>query len=146
MKVIVSPVFALLFLTYGCFAQSEWTSVRELKAGTRVVVVERSGAESTGRVARVDDIALTLDKGRAISRDSVARLYLTKRGSIMKRALIGAIAGAGIGTALGVIATVATKSDGLAAAGGFLYGIPVGAAIGAATVGRKRGRLIYESR
>lgn len=145
MKVLISPFLLLLFLSVGCFAQSDWSSIRDLKPGTRVVVVERSGAESKGRVTRADDTTVLLDKGRTISRDSIARVYLTKRGSILKRALIGAAAGAGIGTAVGVIVTVATKSEGLAAAGGFLIGIPAGAAVGAATAGRKRGRLIYES-
>jgi hypothetical protein len=144
-KTIFVSIFAILFIVSGCFAQSDWASVRDLKSGTRVVIVERTGAETKARVSRADDTTVFLDKGRTIARDSIARVYLTKRGSILKSALIGAAAGAGIGTAIGVGVTVATKGDGLAAAGGFLVGIPVGAAVGAATVGRKRGRLIYES-
>ena len=145
MKAIFVSIFTILFIVSGCFAQADWSAVRELKPGTRVVVVERSGAETKGRVSRSDDAVIILDKGRAISRDSIARVYLTKRGSILKRALIGAAAGAGIGVAIGVGVTAATKGEGLAAAGGFLIGIPAGAAVGAATTQRKRGRLIYES-
>ena len=145
MKAIFLSIFVVLFIVSGCFAQSDWAAVRELKPGTRVVIVERSGAETKARVSRVDDSSLFLDKGRNIARGSIARVYLTKRGSILKRALIGAAAGAGIGVAIGVGVTAATKGDGLAAAGGFLIGIPAGAAVGAATTGRKRGRLIYES-
>ena len=144
-KAIFVSIFAMLFIVSGCFAQSDWGSVRELRGGTRVVIVERSGAVTKGRVSRSDDAAVFLDKGRTIGRDSIARVYLTKRGSILKRALIGAAAGAGIGVAIGVGVTAAAKGDGLAAAGGFLIGIPAGAAVGAATTGRKRGRLIYES-
>jgi hypothetical protein len=144
-KAIFVSIFVVLFIVSGCTAQSDWGTVRDLKPGTRVVVVERSGVETKGRVGRSDDEALFLEKGRTIERDSIARVYLTKRGSILKRALIGAVAGAGIGVAVGVGVTAATKGDGLAAAGGFLIGIPAGAAVGAATTGRKRGRLIYES-
>jgi len=145
MRAICLSFFAVLFLSSGCFAQSDWAAVRDLKPGTRVLIVERSGAETKGRVSRVDDLSIVLQKGGTSDRHSIARVYLTKRGSMLKRALIGAAAGAGIGTAIGAAVVVATKSDGLAAAGGFLYGIPVGAVIGAATTGRKRGRLIYES-
>lgn len=145
MKAIFVSIFAMLFIVSGCFAQSDWAAVRELKPGTRVVIVERTGAETKARVNRVDDASVFLDKGRTIARDSIARVYLTKRGSIVKRALIGAAAGAGIGTAVGVGVTAATKTNGLAAAAGFLIGVPVGAAVGAATTGRKIGRLIYES-
>jgi len=144
-KAIFGSIFAILFIVSGCFAQSDWAAVRELKSGTRVVIVERTGAETKARVSRTDDTTLFLDKGRTIARDSIARVYLTKRGSILKRALIGAAAGAGIGVAVGIGITAATKSNGLAAASGFLIGIPVGAAVGAATAGRKRGQLIYES-
>jgi hypothetical protein len=145
MRAIFLSIICLFVFGPICFGQSEWAAVRELKPGTRVVVVERNGSETKGRVSRAEDTALLLDKGRTVARDSIARVYLTKRGSILKRALIGAAAGAGIGVAIGVGVTLATKSEGLAAAGGFLIGIPAGAAVGAATTGRKRGRLIYES-
>ena len=145
MRAVIFSFLTLLLFTAGCVGQSDWAAVRELKSGTRVMIVENSGAETKGRVLRSDDISIVLDKGRTLGRDSIARVYLTKRGSMLKRALIGAAAGAGIGAAVGAVVVVATKTDGLAAAGGFLYGIPIGAAVGAATTGRKRGRLIYQS-
>lgn len=144
-KAIFVSTFTFLILISGCLAQSDWSALCDLGPGTRVVILERSGAETKARVSRADDTTMFLAKGRTIARDSIARVYLTKRGSILKRALIGAAAGAGIGVAVGVGLTAATKSNGLAAAGGFLIGIPAGAAVGAVTVGRKRGRLIYES-
>ena len=144
-KAIFVSTFTFLILISGCLAQSDWSAVRDLRPGTRVVILERSGAETKARVSRADDTIVFLDKGRTIARDAIARVYLTKRGSILKRALIGAAAGAGIGVAIGIGVTAATKSNGLAAAGGFLIGIPAGAAVGAATVERKRGRLIYSA-
>lgn len=145
MKAISISVFAILVLVSASFAQSDWAAVRDLKAGTRVVIIERSGTETKARLTRADDMTVSLDKGRTIARDAIARVYLTKRGSFLKRALIGAAAGAGIGMGIGAGVVAATKGDGLIAAGGFLIGIPAGAAIGAATTGTKRGRLIYSS-
>lgn len=145
MRALVLSFFAAIVLSSGCIAQSDWAVVRGLKPGARILVVERSGADTKGRVNRASDTELYLDKGRTVHRDNVARVYLTRRGSLLKRAMIGAAAGAGIGVAIGVGITAATRGDGLAAAGGFLIGIPAGAAVGAATAGRKRGRLIYAS-
>jgi len=62
----------------------------------------------------------------------------------VKRGVIGALAGAGAGLLIGAATVAATKGDGLIAAGGFLYGIPIGAAIGVATAGgTKKGELVY---
>ncbi len=146
MRATILSFFALLTLISGCPAQSDWAAVRDLKPGTRVIVVERSGSETKGRISRADENVIELAGGGSIMRDSIDRVYLTKRGSVLKRTLIGAAAGAGVGVAIGVGITAATKSDGLAAAGGFLIGIPAGAVVGAATTGRTRGRLIYDSR
>ncbi len=78
---------------------------------------------------------------------NIAAVYLGRRGSIAKRVIIGALAGAGAGVLVGVVYTLATKTNGLAAAAGFLYGIPAGAIIGGVSGGRtKKGSLIYESR
>ena len=79
MRAVILASFTLLLLNICCLGQSDWTTVRDLKPGTRVVVVERSGAEAKGRIAGIDETTISLDKGRSISRDSIARVYLTKR-------------------------------------------------------------------
>ena len=141
--------FALL--TIHSLAQSstaDWTAVEGLRSGTRVIVYVKDGSEIKGKITRAMPTALDLQRnGRSVSlqRGDVQRVYLTRRGPVLKRALIGAAAGAGIGILVGAVAVAATKSDGLAAAGGFLYGIPVGVAVGAATTRRRRGVLIYSS-
>ena len=145
-KVIIAGFF--LLMAVPATAQ-DWSEVQGLKPGTRVHVTTKSGSETKARIGAVTDSTAQLRVKRSyvsLTKDEILTIHLTRRGSMIKRALIGAAAGAGIGTAVGVGVVAATKSDGLAAAGGFLYGIPIGAVIGAATAGHKRGRLIYSSR
>lgn len=147
---IRTAIFAAFFLLAAvCVSAQDWSAVQGLKPGTRVYVTTKAGTELKGKIDSVTDSNAQLRiNGRIVpfNKDAILTIHLTRRGSIVRRALIGAAAGAGIGAAVGVGVVAATKSDGLAAAGGFLYGIPIGAVIGAATTRHKRGRLIYSSR
>jgi len=147
MRSLFYAIFTLVLFSYAALGQSnDWQAVTDLKPGTRVIVTERSGAETKGRIRAADDNSIAIERGGkriSVSRTSIDRVYLAKRGSVLKRALIGAAAGAGIGATIGAGVTIVTKGNGLEAAGGFLYGIPTGAAVGAATTGTKRGRLIF---
>jgi hypothetical protein len=150
MKQSVISIFIVLFAFATVTAQSslaDWANVESLSSSKSVMIETRSGSTLKGRINSVTaDSVVINSKGRSVSiqRSDVQRVYLTKRASIVKRAAIGAAAGAGIGTAIGVAGTVITK-DPLVAAGGFIFGIPAGAAIGAMTAGSKRGELIYSS-
>ena len=138
---------ALLFIVAPICGQN-WSAVTRLKPGTRIYLVTRNGDEMKGKVVSVSDRAVDLRVNRrnlSVVKDNILTIHLARRDSPLKRALIGAAAGAGIGVVMGVGVTAATKSDGLAAAAGFLYGIPVGAVVGAATAGHKRGKLIHSS-
>ena len=138
---ITAILIGIFVFSMGVAAQ-DWAAVEGLKPGTRVYIVEKNGRDVKGKIVSVSGASLELfsDSRRIqIVRDEISTIHLTRRGSLWRRALIGAAAGAGIGVAVGVAVTVVTKSDGLAAAGGFLYGIPVGAAVGAATTKQKRG-------
>ena len=139
-------LFVFVVLLASTASAQSWDSVESLKPNTRIVIVNKRGDEIKGKIGAVskNDLELRREgKTATFAKDDIQNIYLSRRGSMLKRALIGAAAGAGIGVAVGVAVTVATKGDGLAAAGGFIYGIPAGAVIGAATAGRKRGRLIY---
>lgn len=125
-----------------------WNSVVSLQSGKRLVV-ERDGMSkpTKGKFESADESTLKIrSDGRTtvIPKSEISAVYLGKRGSRAKRGVIGALAGAGAGVAIGSIVTVATKTNGLAAAAGFLYGIPVGAAIGIATGGgTRKDEMIY---
>lgn len=140
---IISAAF--LFFATPVFAQ-DWTPVSRVKPGTQIYLTQRNGSEYKGRIVAVADSHIELrvrDRNVSIGRDQVLTIHLARRGSILKRTLIGAAAGAGIGMGVGAAVVASTKSDGLVAAGSFLYGIPIGAVVGAATTGHKKGRLIY---
>ena len=140
---------ALLFFVAAPAAAQDWSALTRLEPGTRVYLTTRSGNELNGRIVAVSDASVELRvRGRnsSVARNDVLTVHRSRRGSFLKRTLIGAAAGAGIGAGVGAAVVAATKSDGLAAAGGFLLGIPAGAVIGAATTGRKRGELIYSAK
>lgn len=124
----------------------EWKRLSLLPANTRLYVESDGRKPTKGRLLRVTDSGLTL---RAGGRDvelpqvSVSAVYYGRRSSKLKRGLIGALAGAGAGVLIGGLAA-AGGADPLVAAGGFIYGIPAGAAVGALTGGgMKKGDLIY---
>ena len=132
-----------------CFSQSSnWDNVTALSGGTRLVVEQDGGKAAKGKFASATADSLFLSTGGRqveIARTSISAVYLGTKGSRTKRAIVGALAGAGAGVLIGAVAVAATKGDPLIAAGGFLFGLPAGAAIGAATGGgTKRGELIYK--
>lgn len=152
-QAILLLTFCFLVLTGSARAQTDddkWKNVQALSEKRSVVVETKAGETIKAKFQSASDGSLRLLKsGKTIelNRSDVAAVYLGRRGSILKRAVIGAFAGAGAGFLVGGIYAVATKSDGLAAAAGFLYGIPAGAIIGGVSGGRtKKGTLIYESR
>jgi len=137
----------LLFIVAPVCGQ-DWSTVTRLRSGTRVYLNAKGGDELKGKVVSVSGKAVELRVNGGVvtvAKDNVLTIHLARRGPRLKRAFIGAAAGAGIGAGVGAGMVAATKSDGLAAAAGFLYGIPVGAVVGAVTAGHKRGELIYSS-
>ena len=128
-------------------SDDRWRGLNDLKPGTRIVVDQDGGKPLKAKFASSTDQHLSvMVKGKRveIGRSTISAVYLGRRSSKLKRGLIGALAGAGAGMLIGAATVAATKGDGLIAAGGFLYGIPIGAAIGVATAGgTKKGEMIY---
>ncbi|MEO7673945.1 MAG: hypothetical protein ABIU09_07695 [Pyrinomonadaceae bacterium] len=150
--VSIGCIIAIMF-AFNASAQSAadgWGSVEALRARTNLVVETKAGKTIKAKFRNAATGSLQLLKGGKtieLNRNDVAAVYVGRRGSILKGSFIGALAGAGAGVLVGALYTVATKSNGLAAAGGFLYGIPIGAVIGGASAAKTRkGVLIYESR
>lgn len=152
---IFFPLLACLtaiMLTLDASAQSaanDWGRVEAIDAKTKLIAETKAGQTIKGNLMSVTPTALNLSRdGRSIVllRQDVARVYRTKKGSRIKSALIGAGIGIAVGIGIGVAYVYATKGDPLIAAGGLLYGLPIGAAIGGLTGGKtKKGLLIYES-
>ncbi len=147
---LTSCFWLLTSAVQGQADNDKWKNVQSLSEKKSVVVETKTGQTIKAKYQSATDGSLRLLKsGKTfeLDRNEIAAVYLGRRVSILKRAVIGAFAGAGAGVLVGAIYTVATKTNGLAAAGGFLYGIPVGAVIGGVSESKtKKGILIYESR
>jgi hypothetical protein len=142
-------IFVFVF-AWDVTAQSSderWGGLNDLRPGTRIVIeVDGSKPLKAKFATSTDQKLAVLVKGKRveIDRSTISAVYFGRESSKLKRGLIGALAGAGAGMLIGAATVAATKGDGLIAAGGFLYGIPIGAAIGVATAGgTKKGEMIY---
>ena len=139
-------ILAGAFLNGTAQTNDRWNRLSTVGNKTRVIVEQDPGKAVKGRFARVNNekLVLRVRGGEVdIPRDSITAVYSVRRSSRMKRGLIGALAGAGAGVGIGVAAVTLGGGDPLIAAGGFLIGIPVGAVIGAATAGSRKGELLY---
>lgn len=150
LSIVILSLFAQSMISASVGTDSDWNSVLSLSPGVRLIVQLKGGSQLKGRLRSADEGTLSIETGgrsTRIPKDEVHRVFLGKRGSLTKRALIGGAIGFGIGIGAGVLyERNSPDPDGLAAAGGMLYGVPVGAAIGAlASGGTKKGTLIYEA-
>jgi len=130
-------------------SNQDWGNVQAVKLKTNLIVETKTGATVKGKVSGATPTTLNLSSGGktiALERDEVSKVYRAKKSSRLKRALIGAAIGAGVGFGIGGVYALTTKGNGLAAAAGFIYGLPIGAVIGAVSGGKNRkGELIYQS-
>ena len=130
----------------------DWNGVRAIRTGTELIVETRDGKSIKGKLSSVTDSALNLTHGGksdAIDQKIVRSIYLTKKGSRIKSALIGVGTGVAIGVGISVVIGLTNRGEdaSFAAAAGILYGVPAGAVIGAVMGGKTRkGRLIYEAK
>ena len=124
--------FAFVLVPVGWAQSSGWQVLGQIKAGTKVQVVEQSLKSTSGRFVRVSETDLTLsvdNKEVVIYRDRIYRVSI--RGKNRKRNVliglaIGAGAGAGLGAAANRVVGDTAVVPGMAAAFG-----GVGAGVGA---------------
>ena len=136
-------------------APREWSAVKTVPPGDELVVKLQSGQTIKGRLKVISDIHLTLARGKRsfdIDRQDVRQIHRVVPKSAAKPTLIGAGAGAAIGTAGLAIAAAADDTGGsegeLAAAfvGVAIIGAGIGALVGLAFGSREKKVLIYEAR
>ena len=142
-------ILTATFVSSAQSSQQNWDSIKNLTIGTNLIVETKNRETIRGTVSGVMDSALNLSNNgniTTLNENEIAKIYLTKKRSRIKGAFLGAGIGAVAGFAIGGIYSLATKGDGLAAAGGLIYGLPIGAVVGAATSGKiRKGKLIYKS-
>ena len=136
-------------------APSEWSVVKAVPPGDKLVVKLKNGQTIKGRLKAISDVHLTLardQKSFDIDRQEVRQIHRIVPKSAAKPALIGAGTGAAIGAGGIAIAVAADESggdDGEAAAailGVALLGAGIGALVGLIFGSRQKKVLIYEAR
>lgn len=114
-------------------AQSDWKTVEQLPAGSKLRIALDDGARINGLVAAATDQALRLQAGREIPRASVRQIWDRAKSHRRRNALIGAAIGVGAGAILD--ATVGTyarnESRPEVRTGLYVYSIGISAGIGA---------------
>jgi hypothetical protein len=123
---------------------SQWQNLAQVKAGTRVQVVEQSLKSISGKFLRFSDTDLTLrveDRELVIPKDRVYRVSISGKNR-KRNALIGLAAGSGIGLGVGLALLEREKGFGGAVAGVTVAYAAVGAGVGAVV---PAGKTIYQA-
>jgi len=136
------PIIALLFSLSLHAQDAQWTSLKSLRKGDRVGVIQSNQKRVEGLFESVTDSRITLQADREISieKSDVVRVYQPARHG----RLFGTVLGAAIGVAAGGVldGTVGQRfrNEGDSPAKGLLTagGAGVGAGIGAAATGHYR--------
>jgi hypothetical protein len=136
------PIIALLFSLALHAQDTQWTSLKSLRKGDRIGVIQSNQKRVEGRFERATDSRITLQADREISleKSDVVRVYQPPRHG----RLFGTVVGAAIGVAAGGVmdGTVGQRfrNEGDSPARGLLTaaGAGVGAGIGAAVTGHYR--------
>jgi hypothetical protein len=149
----------VLLLGTLCAAQeshSDWTSLGNLPQDAKVRIIRPGGTDVTGLFRGWTPDAVTLAKGKdkslSLERKDVRRAYRIEKGSRVRSALWGAVAGFVPGFVLGAAGagyiadqnnpSTGTRMEAGLAVGGF--GAGIGAGLGA-LAGGTRSTLIYKN-
>jgi hypothetical protein len=131
-----------LFFLMPCVlhAQSKndsWDTIRSLRVGEKIEVVEAGMKKHTGTFLMVSDESIQIREGSneiGVRKENVARVSVLDKSHRLRNALIFAGVGAGAGAGIGALAAGphAFLGRGPAAALGGIIGVAVGAGLGAA--------------
>ena len=95
-----TAVFVLLLVCGMPLAAQPWETLRELKPGDRILVLDTGGAAHKGEFAAVsaETISLTTGAGQvAVERARVRRVEVSRKPKRARNALIGAALGVAVG-------------------------------------------------
>ena len=136
-------------------SQEAWARVHALETGSRVRVIDVTGAPTEGRLAGVTDDRITLTtNGNAspveLERDAIARIQRPTKGSVLGGVLgvaVGALAGVVTSVNLGMKQCGESCNDEKALIGLSLVGMPIaGGFAGAKLMPRAAWTNVYERR
>jgi len=144
----IAATLLLVALTVPAFSQDNWNSLRSLRPGERIGVVQSDGNRVQGTFASFSDTAVSVrtDQVMAVPKDSVVRVYRRPRIGRGLRTAIGAGAGLALGAVLnGTIGQyLRNEAHDTSPAIWIGAGAALGAGIGAASGGGER--TVYRRR
>ncbi len=142
MRPIPAALILLLSLAASLTAQSDWTHVQSLAAGTKIRIEVANSKPISGNLQSVSETSITIDPGggaRSIDQPQVSRVSVRTPARRKRSIVIGLSIGAAAGAGLGGAAAAACQNNicgghGAAevaggAAGGGLIGALIGAAV-----------------
>ena len=128
----------------------DWSAVRALSAGEKVVVRTRDGDRLTGRFDSASDLLISFADGRrkvSLTRESIRLVQLDRGNSRGRGVLYGLLIGGASGLAAGSILYLPYKDDmpGATVPGMTAFGMAIDAGIGAATGKGNKNETVYEA-
>jgi hypothetical protein len=149
-------VWAALATVCLASAQSDWTAVGQLTAGQKIRILPLKGELISGRYLTWSADSLAIDRGGrrgtvTIARPEVRWVRAARKGGRLRRTLIGAAAGFGIGFVIGAALARQITDDNdpprFETGGGMgLFGAGVGAGLAALAGGGTDYPVIYRTR
>lgn len=140
----------------------DWQGLRDLKPGKRLTVETKQGREIVAKFVDITGSKLTLSYGfdiLSLEQRDIQRVYLQKGSSRKKKAIIGAVFGGIVGLVIGAKIGAgidarekgppfqdALTPGGATAVYSMLGGAAVGYGIGHLLGGKRKGKLLYESK
>jgi hypothetical protein len=128
----------------------DWSALRTLSPGQKIVVRTKDGDRLTGRFDSATDLLINFTDGRrkvSLARDSIRRVQLDRGNSRGRGLLYGALIGGAAGFAAGAVLYFPYRDDMTEATvpATTALGMAIGAGIGAATGKGNKNETVYEA-
>jgi hypothetical protein len=119
-------------------AKANWDTLKGLAPGEEIKIAVKNGKSETGTLRGVteDGIVLRLTaENRLFDRQSISAVFTKHEGHRARHALIGVLAGAGAGLAIGAVSDARDPNNWILPDIGKAFFTPAGALVGAAVGG-----------
>jgi hypothetical protein len=131
-------------------ADRQWMQLENTPPGVELMVESTGRSSLTGRFVSASDTKLTMNvqqRDVEIDRSAIRRVYAVKERSRSKWTRNGAVLGLAAGFGIGLLVTAGHSGDSnIAPVGMGAIGTLAGAAVGALSGGKHRGKLLYSSK
>lgn len=115
--------------------KANWDNLKGLAPGEEIKIAVKQGKSEAGTLRGMTEDGIVLRLGsenRSFDRQSISAVYAKHEGNRARHALIGALAGAGVGLAIGAVADARDRNQWLLPSPGKIVFTPAGAIVGVA--------------